>query len=41
MSFNVWVRNPGHMTICSSNHYDECGVSSVDRVFSIAVGTMK
>lgn len=38
---NVWVRNPGQTTICSSNPYNECGIYSVDHMFSIAVGTVK
>lgn len=41
ISINVWVRNPGHKTICSSNPYNECGISSADHMFSIAVGTVK
>lgn len=38
---NVWVRNPGQTTICSPNPSNECGIYSVDRMFSIAVGTGK
>lgn len=41
LSIKVWVRNPGHTTICSSNPYNECGISFVDHMFSIAVGTVK
>lgn len=33
---NVSVRNPGQTTICSSNPYNECGIDSVDQMFSIS-----
>lgn len=41
MSIKVWVRNPGHPTICSSSPDNECGISSVDHMCYIAVGTVK
>lgn len=38
---NIWVRSPGQTTICSSNPHNECGIYSVDHMFSTAVGTVK